>query len=261
MDKMLVVVFPSEAKAYEGSQALTTLDQEGSIVLYATSVIAKDAAGKVAVKQEADQGPLGTTVGLLTGTLIGLIGGPVGAAAGAYAGTVGGGMFDLTRAGVAASFVDEVAGSLKPGKVAVVAEINEDWVTPVDTRMEALGGEVLRRARTEVVDAQITSEQAAMKEEIAEMKAEAAKATGEAKTRLQKRIDAANTRLQGLQARAKSAHDADKAQMEAKLRVLQERGAKAKAETKSAFQQRADKLRAAWERTKERWGSHASTDD
>jgi hypothetical protein len=162
--------------------------------------------------------------------------------------------------GVATDFVDEVAGSLKPGKVAVVAEINEEWVTPVDTRMEALGGEVLRRARTEVIDAQIASEQAAMQEELADMKAEAAKATGEAKSRLQKRVDAAHARLQGLQSRAKAAHDADKEQMEAKLRVLQDRAARAKGEAKAGLQQRTEKLRKAWERTKERWGSHAFTD-
>ncbi len=258
MDKMLVVVFPTEKAAYEGSKALSALDQEGSIVLYATAIIAKDAAGRVDVKQEADEGPLGTTVGLLTGTLVGLIGGPVGAAVGAYAGTVGGGMFDLTRAGVATDFVDEVAGSLKPGRVAVVAEINEEWVTPVDTRMEALGGEVLRRARTEVVDAQIASEQAAMNDEITELKAEAAKATGEAKAKLQARVDAANARLQGLQSRAKAAYDADKQQMEAKLRVLQDRTTKAKGEAKAGFQQRADKLRKAWERTKEKWGAAPS---
>jgi uncharacterized membrane protein len=260
MDKMLVVVFPTESAAYEGSKALSALDQEGSIVLYATSVIAKDAAGHVTVKQEADEGPLGTTVGLLTGTLIGLVAGPAGALAGAYVGTFGGGIFDLTRAGVAYDFVDEVSGSLKPGKVAVVAEINEDWVTPVDTRMEALGGEVLRRARTEVVDAQITSEQIAMKEEIAELKAEAAKATGDAKSKLQKRIDAASARLQGLQSRSKAAFDADQRQLDAKLRILQDRTAKAKGDAKSRFQQRADKVRKAWERTKEKWGSHASTD-
>jgi hypothetical protein len=118
--------------------------------------------------------------------------------------------------------------------------------------MEALGGEVLRRARTEVVDAQITSEQAAMREEIAEMKAEATKASGEAKAKLQKRIDAANSRLQGMQSRAKTAFDGDRQQLEAKLRVLQDRAAHAKGDAKTSFQQRSDKLRKAWERTKER---------
>jgi hypothetical protein len=119
--------------------------------------------------------------------------------------------------------------------------------------MEALGGEVLRRARTEVVDAQIASEQAAMKEEIAELKAEASKAAGEAKSRLQKRVDAATTRLNGLRSRAKTAHEADRQQVEAKLRVLKERTASAKGEAKSGFQQRADKLRKAWDRIKQKW--------
>jgi uncharacterized membrane protein len=260
MDKMLVVVFPTESAAYEGSKALSALDDEGSIVLYALAVIARDSGGHVAVKREADHGPLGTTVGLLTGTLVGLIGGPVGAAVGAYVGAVGGGIFDLSRAGVATDFLDEVAGSLKPGKVAVVAEINEEWVTPVDARMEALGGEVLRRARTEVVDAQIASEQAAMDEEIAELKAEAAKATGEAKSRLQKRIDAAVARLKGLQSRAKTAYDADRQQMEAKLGVLQERTANAKGEAKAGYQQWTDKLRKTWERTKAKWESTPSAE-
>jgi uncharacterized membrane protein len=260
MDKMLVVVFPNQSGAYEGSKALTALDKEGSIVLYATAVITKEESGRVAVKQEADEGPLGTTVGLLTGTLVGLIGGPVGAAVGAYVGTLGGGMFDLARVGVSTDYVDEVAESLTPGKVAVIAEINEEWVTPVDTRMEALGGKVLRRARSEVVDAQISSEQAAVSEELAELKAEAAKATGDAKSRLQKRVDGTNTRLQGLQSRAKGAFDADKQQMEAKLRVLQERTSKAKGETKAGFQQRTEKLRKAWERTKARWEATPSAE-
>jgi uncharacterized membrane protein len=251
MDKMLVVVFPTEAAAYEGSKALSALDEEGSIALYAKAVIAKDAGGRVSVKQEADEGPLGTTVGLLTGTLIGLIGGPVGAAVGAYAGTVGGGMFDLARAGVATDFVDEVARSLKGGKAAVAAEIYEEWVIPLDTRMEALGGEVLRRARTEVVDAQVASEQASMKQEIAELETEAAKATGEAKARVQKRIDAASARLRGLQSRAKAAFEADNQQLEAKLRVLQDRTAKAKGDVRAGFQQQTEKLRRAWQRTRE----------
>jgi uncharacterized membrane protein len=53
MDKMLVVVFDSEIKAYEGSRALQELQNEGSINLYAKAVIARDASGKVTVKQRA----------------------------------------------------------------------------------------------------------------------------------------------------------------------------------------------------------------
>ena len=95
MDKMIVVVFDSESKAYEGSKALRELHDEGSITLYAMGVIAKDAGGKVTVKDAADQGPLGTGVGLVTGSLIGLLGGPIGVAIGASAGTFGGIHYDL----------------------------------------------------------------------------------------------------------------------------------------------------------------------
>ncbi|MBN1139292.1 MAG: hypothetical protein JXM73_22135, partial [Anaerolineae bacterium] len=72
MDKVLVVVFDGESKAYEGSRALQDLQHEGSINLYAKAVVARGADGAVAIKQEGDMGPIGTGVGLLTGSLIGL---------------------------------------------------------------------------------------------------------------------------------------------------------------------------------------------
>ena len=50
----------------------------------------------------------------------------------------------MRRAGVNAEFLDDVSAKLTPGKWAVVSEISEEWVTPVDTRMEALGGIVFR---------------------------------------------------------------------------------------------------------------------
>ena len=86
MDKMLVVVFKDESRAYEGTNALRELHAEGSITLYAAAVIAKDAQGKVTVKQAADQGPAGTALGFATGGLIGMLGGPAGVALGAATG-------------------------------------------------------------------------------------------------------------------------------------------------------------------------------
>src|SRR5512139_380331 len=154
MDKIVVVVFDSESKAYEGSLALQELQNEGSINLYAKAVIAKDANGKVEVKQAGDMGPVGTAVGLLTGSLIGVLGGPVGLAVGAGVGTYGGMLYDLANLGVGVDFLDEVGQSLQPGKAAVVAEVWEEWTTPVDDRMGALGGVAFRRMRGEIEDAQ-----------------------------------------------------------------------------------------------------------
>jgi uncharacterized membrane protein len=259
MDKMLVAVVPDEKSAYEAQNALSALDQEGSIALYAAAVIAKDAGGHVSVKQEADRGPLGTAVGLLTGTLVGMIGGPAGAAVGGVLGAYGGGMFDLVRVGIGTDFVDEVTSSLEPGKVAVIAEIDEDWVTPVDSRLEALGAEVFRRPRTEVVDDQVAAEQEGVKQEIAELKAEASQAHGEAKAKVQKRLDAASARLAGLQSRAKTSFENEKRQVDAKLRALQERTAKAMGGAKAGFQRRLESLRTSWERVEERRGAESHT--
>ena len=70
MNKMIVTVFNDESSAYKGVNALKQLHAEGSLTLYATAVIAKDAKGAVGIKQAADQGPLGTRLGCATGSLI-----------------------------------------------------------------------------------------------------------------------------------------------------------------------------------------------
>ena len=262
MDKMLVVVFDSELKAYEGSKALQELQNEGSINLYAKAVIARDASGKVDVKQEGDMGPVGMAVGFLTGSLIGLLGGPVGLAIGAYAGTVGGLFYDLGQLTVGGDYLSEVEQSLLPGKAAVVAEVWEEWTTPVDARMEALGGFVIRRTRGEVVDAQIERDSAALNADLAELEAEYNQATGEAKANLQKKIDAAKAKLHTTHEAIEAKIEASQKETEAKIKSLQEQAAKESgarkakreariAELKADQMRRSDLLKKAWELTKE----------
>jgi hypothetical protein len=47
---------------------------------------------------------------------------------------------------------------LAPGRSAIVAEIEEDWVTPLDSHMEAAGGIVLRAWRDDIEDERIRRE-------------------------------------------------------------------------------------------------------
>ena len=119
MNKMLVAVFNNETAAYQGLSALKDLHKDGDISLYATAVVAKDRLGAVSVKQTADEGPVGTALGMLTGSMVGLLGGPVGMAAGATAGGLTGVLYDLNKTGVDVDFVDEVSKVLLPGKAAV----------------------------------------------------------------------------------------------------------------------------------------------
>src|SRR6516225_5915721 len=146
MERLLVVVFKDESRAYEGSRALSQLDGEGSIAIHAESVIRKNADGTATVKQAEGDFPIRTIGGTALGGLVGLLGGPAGAALGAAAGSAAGGISDLYAAGVDADFLDDVSATLRPGKCAVVADLSEEWVTPVDTRMETLGGIVFRTA-------------------------------------------------------------------------------------------------------------------
>jgi uncharacterized membrane protein len=244
MNNMIVTVFGSEAQAYEGVRALNRLHEEGSISLHAYAVIAKDAKGAVNVKQESDPGPVGSAIGLGAGSLIGLLGGPVGVAVGAVTGTMAGSMFDVAQAGVATDFIDEVSKHLVPGRTAVVADVDEDWTTPLDSRMSALQGIVLRRDRYEIIDEQIDREIAADEAELALLEAEFSEAVGETKAKLQAKIDAVRQRQQKRREQLKESIAATKREGEAKIKALQEQAAKAKGDAKAKLEARVAKARA-----------------
>ena len=229
MDRMLVVVFDTEPKAYEGKKALTQLEGEGSIVVYAYAVVGRNADGTTVVRESDDPGPLGTLVGTSVGALIGLLGGPVGAALGAAAGLAAGGTVDLDNARIGEDFLDDVRQQLQPGKFAVVAEVQEDWTTPVDTRMEAIGGKVTRRALSEVKQTVNEEDVAAMKADLAQMKAEHAKAHADRKAKLQEKINQLDSKIQAQLEKAKQKRKAAEAQAKAKVQVLKAKAAALKA--------------------------------
>ena len=247
MEKMLVVVFNNEPSTYEGSRALNQLDAEGSITVHAESVIKKDANGRVSVMQAEGDFPVRTVSGTALGSLIGLLGGPVGLAIGAAAGAMAGSIGDLYVAGVNADFLDDVSAALTPGKSAVVADISEEWVTPADSRMEAVGGVVFRTPKTTVEDDQRARDVAELKEEIAQLKSEHAQARAERKAKLQARIDALNGKLQEKLDQAKQRSEQIKGETDAKVHSLQQKAAKAQGDAKRAFESRVAQIRAEYE--------------
>ena len=229
MDRMLVVVFDTESKAYEGKQALTELDFEGSIAVYADAVVAKNADGSITIKQKEGQGPLGTLTGTSLGALLGLLGGPVGLAIGAGAGFVTGVLLDVNVARIGGDFVDDVSKELKSGKFAVVANIQEDWTTPVDLRMEALSGKVFRRALSQVRKSIHDEGITAMKADLAQLQAEHAKARAERKVKLQEKINHLDSKIKAHLEKATSQREAAEREEKAKADAL-----KAKAEALKA---------------------------
>jgi uncharacterized membrane protein len=260
MDKVVAVVFNDEKQAYEGLRALRDLHADGSITRYSETVVAKDATGTLSVK-EGGEVPEGTFFGLLTGSLIGILGGPLGVAVGASTGTMIGATYDLARAGISDDFLQEMSEYLLPGKTAVIAEIDEDWQAPIDTRMEALGGHVFRRNRIELEDAYYERQIAADREELAALEAELKKASAERKARLEARIEDTRHKLQDKRDELKARIESVKREGDAKVASLQQqlktarderkqRLEKRLAEIRTEYRERSEKLHQAWELTK-----------
>lgn len=220
MERMLVVVFDNEKKAYEGKSALLQLELEGSITIYAGAVVTKHADGSASVKQYDDFGPLGSLTGTAMGGLVGLLGGPVAAGVGALSGLALGSLYDIHHALVGADFVDDVSSSLTPNKVAVIAEIHEEWTTPIDTRMETLGGTVFRRAISEVRKEARDEEVAAMKADIAKLKEEVAKTDAARRAKLKGKIEELQAKMDALRANAEKRRQAFEARQKAKAQIL-----------------------------------------
>jgi uncharacterized membrane protein len=252
MNKVLVSTFGTEEAAFEGISALKDLHQDGDITLYASSVIAKDPQGAVSVRQAADSGPVGTLVGMVTGGLIGVLAGPAGVAVGAYVGGFGGLMYDLINTGMSGDFVDEVSAALTPGTVAVVADIDETWVTPVDTRLGALGGTTFRRYPGDVIDDQLTRESEAASKELEQLNAELRATSGEAKANVEAAIERQRAKLDALVARIEKTLADRQAEFEAKLSTLRAQHARAREQQRQHIQERMDELKASYEARKDK---------
>ena len=229
MDRMLVVVFPNESKAYEGKRALQQLDNEGSISVYGYGVLTKNADGSSSLKQGDDVGPIGSLVGTSLGSLIGILGGPVGVVAGAAAGMAVGSSIDLNNIRVGSDFIDDVRKSLVPSRTALIAEVDEEWTTPLDTRMEAIGGNVFRRSLSEVREKVDEEDIAAMQADVDQLKAEHAKAQADRKAKLQDKIKELQSKIQAKQQQAKARLEAVQRKAQAKVHALKAKAEAAKA--------------------------------
>ena len=163
MDNYIAVVFPTEAKSDEGLHALWRLDNTSEVTVHGAAVIRRDQNGYIQVAEKKTDPGVRTAVGIGVGALLGALAGPAGVAAGvagassvavgtaAGIGAAAGGAVGLTADAVKATEHDEAvyeSGFVLPrGQSALLAEVSEDWATPIDTAMKNLGGVVYRRPK------------------------------------------------------------------------------------------------------------------
>ncbi|RUM71659.1 MAG: hypothetical protein DSZ09_02690, partial [Sulfurovum sp.] len=134
MRKILIVIFNDEKSADNGLLELTDLHAQGIITLYEYIMVVKNDKGEISTTKEVHtEDSVGTIFGMLTGTMIGLLGGPVGMLAGMTIGTLSGAIYDLKNIGVDAAFVEDISNTLSVGKTMIIADIDEEKISPVDT--------------------------------------------------------------------------------------------------------------------------------
>jgi uncharacterized membrane protein len=265
MNEMLVAVFDTEDAADKGLHALKDLHQEGSISLYAWALIAKNRDGAISVKQRSGESFVGTGLGLLMGGIVGILGGPAGAAVGGAIGSYVGLLADWARHGIDLHFLDDVSKTLAAGKAAVLAEIEESWVSPVELRLKEQGGIVFRRFRTEMIDDQLLQEEAALEKSLERLEDALDKANAANRDAIQDNMLDVKQRLKAVQDQAKAAIDLKKTEADLKMKALRAQAETAAKEAKAQierriseaqaeFKVRAQKLNRAWTLAKKALG-------
>lgn len=166
MENILIVVFDGEGSAYEALNYLNQLDRSEVVDVYAGWVIEKEADGRITERGWQGNLAFPTMSGIAPGLLTGLFGGPAGIGVGPTISGLTGINRDLHASGVKSHFVNDVAAVLKPGKFAMVADVNEEQVSSIDSRLEAIGGAVFRTEKKAFEDEVRTLETAQIRTQI-----------------------------------------------------------------------------------------------
>ena len=143
MSDLVVIVYPTEAKAEEMRTELISLQKEYLIELSDAVIAVKQDSGKVKLNQLMNTTAVGAVSGGFWGLLIGslflmpLLGASLGAASGALGGA-------LTDFGINDAFMKELSASLQPGSAVLFVLIHKMTTDKVLDAIKGTGGTVLK---------------------------------------------------------------------------------------------------------------------
>jgi uncharacterized membrane protein len=143
MSDLVVIAFPTEAKAEEVRQKLLGMQKEYLIELGDAVIAVKDAQGHVKLNQLLNTTAVGAVGGAFWGTLIGLIFlmPLAGAALGAASGAIGGALTDV---GIDNKFMKDTAAAIQPGTAALFVLVRRVTADKVLEGLKGEGGTVLK---------------------------------------------------------------------------------------------------------------------
>jgi uncharacterized membrane protein len=143
MSDLVVIVYPTEARAEEMRQKVISLQKDYLIEISDAAIAVMHEGGKIKLNQLLNTTAMGAASGGFWGLLIGAIFlMPVfGAAIGAASGALGGALTDY---GVNDGFMKELSASLQPGNAALFVLINKMTGDKVLEAIKGTGGVVLK---------------------------------------------------------------------------------------------------------------------
>jgi hypothetical protein len=145
--------------------------------------------------------------------------------------------------GLTDEFVDDVGRALTPDKAAVVADIAEEWLAPLDTRMEGIGGVVFRRTLTVEKATQEDRDAAAHRADIEDLKVQRAQARTDELAEIDAKIDKLRAKLENAIERKRTKMRSRQQQREARIRALQAKADQADGEFRRRQEARIAELR------------------
>jgi uncharacterized membrane protein len=148
---VIAVSFADDRSAEKAMALLKELDAQARVVIQQAVVVARRDDGQVVESDRVESTVmLGTASGGLMGLLIGIIGGPLGMLIGGAGGLYAGALFDIHDAGELESALAGISSSVRFGRTALLAVVDEQSPDVIDTAMSGLGGTVLRRSVADV---------------------------------------------------------------------------------------------------------------
>jgi uncharacterized membrane protein len=143
MSDLVVIAFPTEAKAEEVRQKLLAMQKEYLIELGDAVIAVKDNKGNIKLNQMLNTTAVGAVSGAFWGSLIGLIflmplaGAALGAASGSLTGY-------LSDVGINDKWMKDTAAAIEPGKAALFVLARKVTADKVLDGLKGEGGTVLK---------------------------------------------------------------------------------------------------------------------
>jgi uncharacterized membrane protein len=142
MSELVVIAYPTEAKAEQVRQKLLAMQKDYLIEMGDAVIAVKDAQGRIKLNQLINTTATGAVSGAFWGTLIGLIFlmPLAGAAVGAASGALGGALNDV---GINDKWMKETAAAIEPGTAALFVLVRKATGDKVLERLRGEGGKVM----------------------------------------------------------------------------------------------------------------------